>query len=141
MWKELQRLAYPAIPQYTCALRRRACSASSTTSTAAPSPITNPSLLASNGREACSGSLLRAEVALIASKQAMVIGEMGASVAPAITTSASPSSTSWWAWPTASIPDVQPVEMTAAGPWAPNRTATSAAMLLGTNASYRTLLA
>ena len=61
---------------------------------AAPSPRTNPSRVASKGRDACSGSPLLGDVALMASKQAEVIGESGASVAPAMTTSALPSSMS-----------------------------------------------
>src|SRR5919202_992655 len=99
-----------------CAPRARAVSNSSSSSTAPPSPITNPSRSASNGREACSGSSLRDEVALIGSKQAIEIGEIGDSAAPEITMSASPSWISWWPHPTASMPDVQPVEMTVAGP-------------------------
>ena len=86
----------------------------------------------SNGREACSGSSLRGVVALIASKQATVIGEIGASVAPAIITSALPSRISSTAWPTESSPEVHPVETTAAGPSAPTAQATSAANELGT---------
>ena len=45
--------------------------------TAPPSPMTNPSRSRSKGREACSGSSLRREVALIGSKQAIEIGEIG----------------------------------------------------------------
>ena len=57
--------------------------------------MTKPSRSRSNGREACSGSSLRCEVALIGSKQAIEIGEMGDSEAPAITMSAS---SSWIIW-------------------------------------------
>jgi hypothetical protein len=46
---------------------------------AAPSPRTNPLRDRSNGREACSASSLRGVVALMASKQATVIGEIGGS--------------------------------------------------------------
>ncbi len=78
-----------------CAPRASADSISSTTSTAPPSPITKPSRSRSKGREACAGSSLRCEVALIGSKQAIEIGEIGDSEAPVITTSASPS---WIIW-------------------------------------------
>jgi hypothetical protein len=75
---------------------------------------------------------LRGVVALIASKQASVIGEMGASVAPATTTSAEPSAISSTACPTESIPEVHPVDTVATGPSAPRSQATSAARELGT---------
>ena len=58
--------------------------------------MTKPSRSRSNGREACAGSSLRREVALIGSKHAIEIGEIGDSAAPAITMSASPSWISWW---------------------------------------------
>ena len=57
--------------------------------------MTKPSRRASKGLEACSGSALLAVVARMVSKQAIEIGEIGASLAPASTTSASPSSISW----------------------------------------------
>ena len=117
-----------------CASRRRACSYSSRMSTADPSPITNPSRVASNGREACSGSSLRELVARMASKQAIEIGVIGASLAPATTMSATSSWISWYACPIASMPEVQPVETTEAGPCAPYRQATSAAKVLGIHA-------
>ena len=86
------------------------------------------------GREACAGSSLSGLVARIASNEATVTGEIGESAAPASTTSASPSAMSWWAYPMASMPEVQPVETTCAGPCSPCRQATSAARLLGTSA-------
>jgi hypothetical protein len=92
---------------------------------------------ASKGLEACSGSALLSVVARMVSKQAIEIGEMGASLAPAITTSASPSSMSWLPYPTASMPDVHPVETTVAGPCARKRTASSVAPQLGTRAWCR----
>lgn len=95
MWNALHLFAKPPTSQYTWAPRARACEYSSRISTAPPSPMTNPSRVASNGRDACSGSSLRAEVAWIVSKHASEIGEMGASLAPAMTMSASPSSISW----------------------------------------------
>ena len=69
---------------------------SSRISTAPPSPITNPSRSRSNGREACSGSSLRLEVALMGSKHAIEMGEIGDSAAPAMTMSASLSWIIWW---------------------------------------------
>src|SRR5689334_11496117 len=99
--------------------------------------MTNPSRSASKGREACAGSSLFEDVALIASKQAMVIGEIGESEAPAIQTSALPSSTVWRAYPTASSPEVQPVETVCTGPRAPKRSATIDASVLGENARCR----
>lgn len=100
--------------------------------TAEPSPSTKPSRSPSKGREACSGSALFGVVALMASKQAEVMGEMGASVAPAITTSAEPSSMSCTACPIESRPEVQPVETRATGPSAPVSQATSTASVDGT---------
>ncbi len=86
----------------------------------------------SKGREAVSGSSLRGLVALMASKQATVIGEIGASVAPVTITSALPSRIRSTACPTESRPEVQPVDTSDTGPWAPTAPATSAAMELGT---------
>ncbi len=74
---------------------------------------------------------------MIASKQATVIGEMGASVAPATTTSAEPSWMSPAACPIASSPEVHPVETSATGPSAPTAQATSTAIVLGTRKPYR----
>ncbi|CAM5403047.1 hypothetical protein STENM223S_05203 [Streptomyces tendae] len=68
----------------------------------------------------------------MASKQAEVIGEIGASVAPARATSAEPSSISWTACPMESRPEVQPVDTRATGPSAPTSWATSAASVEGT---------
>nr|BFE73892.1 hypothetical protein GCM10020092_071930 [Actinoplanes digitatis] len=86
----------------------------------------------SKGRDAVAGSSCRGVVALIASKQAMVIGEIGASEEPAIMTSTAPSRISSTAYPTESMPEVQPVETTVLGPSAPTAHATSAANELGT---------
>ena len=77
------------------------------------------------------------EVARLESKQAIVIGEMGASVAPATTASTLPSWISPTAWARASIPEVQPVEITQTGPRAPHSQATSRAKELGTRWSNR----
>jgi hypothetical protein len=73
----------------------------------------------------------------MASKQTMVIGEIGASEDPATITSAEPSRTSSAAWPTESMPEVHPVDTTVPGPSAPTAQATSAAKELGTKWSYR----
>src|SRR5690606_41162941 len=62
--------------------RARACSRSSMTNMAHPSPRTKPLRVRSNGRDAVAGVSLRGEVALIASKQAEVMGVRGASVLP-----------------------------------------------------------
>ena len=56
----------------------------------APSPSTNPSRSASNGREARSGSSLRCESVRACTNPATVMPVMQASAPPAITTSASP---------------------------------------------------
>ena len=68
----------------------------------------------------------------MASKQATVMGEIGASVAPATTTSAEPSRMRSLAWPSASRPDVHPVDTTAVGPSAPTAHAVCAASDAGT---------
>ena len=61
---------------------RRACSSSSSTSVHAPSPITNPSRVASNGREARGGCSSSAARPRIAQKPARISGWMHASVPP-----------------------------------------------------------
>ena len=57
---------------------------------AAPSPRMKPSRPVSKGREACSGSSLRRDMARMLEKPAMEIGVMAASRPPAIMASASP---------------------------------------------------
>lgn len=52
-------------------------------------------------------------------------------------TSALPSSIVWKAYPTASSPEVQPVETVCTGPRASNRSATVEASVLGENARCR----
>ena len=59
-------------------------------STPAPSPRTNPSRVASNGREAVSGESLRFESAVMLDSAATPIGTTGASEPPVSTTSHSP---------------------------------------------------
>ena len=56
----------------------------------APSPITNPSRLASNGRDALAGSSLRVDIAFIEQKPATLNGVIAASVPPASIAVASP---------------------------------------------------
>ncbi len=68
--------------------RAMACSRSSRTRVAAPSPMMNPSRSRSNGRLACSGSSLRNDRAREDEKLAMATSTMPASVPPAIMTSA-----------------------------------------------------
>ena len=76
----------------------------SSTRTAAPSPSTKPSLCASKGLEALSGSSLRVERALHELNPATPIGQMAASEPPASTTSTSPRLTASKARPTVSAP-------------------------------------
>lgn len=69
---------------YTLAPRAVACCASSSTSTAAPSPITKPSRAASNGLDACSGvSLNHVDRAFSRQNPPSEMASMQASVAPA----------------------------------------------------------
>ena len=56
----------------------------------APSPITNPARVASNGRDASVGSSSSATRPRIAQNPARMSGVIGASVPPASTTSACP---------------------------------------------------
>lgn len=56
----------------------------------APSPITKPSRLAENGREACSGSSLRVERACIALKPPTPQAQIAASAPPLTMISALP---------------------------------------------------
>ena len=56
----------------------------------APSPITKPSRVASNGREAVSGLSFRSDNAFMLAKPPIAIGVTVASAPPVIMTSASP---------------------------------------------------
>ena len=71
----------------------------------APSPSTNPSRSASNGRDARSGSSLRCESVRACTNPATVMPVMQASAPPAITTSASPARSIRTAQASASAPD------------------------------------
>ena len=55
-----------------------------------PSPITKPSRVASNGRDAVSGDSLRSDSAFMFAKPPIAIGVTVASEPPVIMTSASP---------------------------------------------------
>src|ERR1700710_2686079 len=70
--------------------RSSACCSSSRITIPAPSPITKPSRVASNGREAVSGESLRSESAVMLAKPPIAIGVTGASAPPLIMMSASP---------------------------------------------------
>ena len=70
--------------------RLRACSSSSRMTMAPPSPITKPSRVASNGRDAVSGDSLRSESAFMFAKPPIAIGVTVASEPPVMITSASP---------------------------------------------------
>ncbi len=121
MWRALEVSEKPVTSAYTVAPRARACSSSSRTTMPQPSPRTNPSRSASNGRDAASGrSLCRLDRQRMTSKAAIVMGEIGASLAPVSMTSTSPSRTASNAYPTASTPPTQPVETVAQGPRAPS---------------------
>ena len=58
--------------------------------TPAPSPITNPSRVLSNGRDAVSGASFRSERAFMFAKPPIAIGVTVASDPPVMTMSASP---------------------------------------------------
>ena len=90
MWNASAVSAPPRTSAIGVAPRLSACSALSTTITPAPSPSTNPSRVRSNGREAVSGESFRFESAVMFASAATPIGQIGASVPPVRTTSASP---------------------------------------------------
>ncbi len=90
MWNASAVTAPPRISAIGVAPRFNACSALSTTQTPAPSPKTNPSRVASNGRDAVSGESFRFESAVMFESAATPIGTIGASEPPARTTSHSP---------------------------------------------------
>ena len=96
------------------------------TITPAPSPMTKPSRLASNGREMPSrDSAPRRRNAATHS------GVIAASVPPATTTSASPRSSIRLASPIAWLPVAQADETLKPGPWAPSSIAIAPAAALG----------
>ena len=109
-----RRFPYPVISRYARAPRPSARSRSSSTKTAAPSDITPESRSISNGRLAFSGSPLRHELSPLAIKLPITKGVMGASVPPAIASSASPERIRAAASAIASRPDGQADETVAA---------------------------
>ena len=90
MWNASAVSAPPMTSAIGVAPRSRACASDSTTTTPAPSPSTNPSRVASNGREAVSGESFRFDSAVMFESAATPIGQMGASEPPVSTTSHSP---------------------------------------------------
>src|SRR5512135_39100 len=120
-----------------CAPRLRACSSSSKIKSPHPSDKTKPSRLLSKGREAFSGSSLRADKTLTTSKAPKVMGVNGASEAPAIIRSASPSAIVSKQKPMESVPAVQPVEIVLHRPFRWYFAESSADGVLNIEASYR----
>src|SRR4051794_33649623 len=111
--------------------RASACSSVSSTVKPAPSAITKPSRAVSNGRDARSGSSLRLLIAPMRANADTVSGVTGASVAPAMTTSALPSRTMRTPSPMALAPAAHAVEMQRAGPVKPKRIEIIPAAALG----------
>ncbi len=99
-------------------------SISSSTSTAAPSPITNPSRPASKGREAVAGSSLRVDMARMMANAPKQSGASGVSTPPASTTSASPVRMARHASPSAMAPEAQLIPLVLLIPVKPNSMAT-----------------
>ncbi len=87
MWCASQVVPYPTISPYIVAPLLTACSYSSSTSAAAPSPIMKPLLLSSKGQQAefISSFWLKA---IILAKPAIPIGLIAASAPPASIASA-----------------------------------------------------
>ena len=106
--------------------RASAVSQSSRTRTPAPSPITNPSRPASNGRE-----IPADEKAVMLVNPAMAASTNGASLPPASTTSQRSWATSRAALARAWVPAAQAVQVFSAGPWKPCRIDTAAGAALG----------
>ena len=117
-------LANPRIRACIGAPRVRAASSSSIMSAAAPSARTRPARSRSNGRLASSGGPCQRESTPTDLKTERMNSERGASVAPAMTTSASPTVT--WLAPqaTASRPAAHAVENVVVCPRAPASIAT-----------------
>ena len=94
MWNASAVSAPPRISAIGVAPRASACSATRRPRRPAPSPSTNPSRVASNGRDAVSGESLRFDRAPMFASAATPIGTTGASEPPASTTSHSPAAIS-----------------------------------------------
>ena len=102
--------------------RDRARSRSSRTNIHAPSPSTNPSRFAENGRDARGGSRSHAvETIRIMANPSMMPRTTVASTPPVRNASAAPNLISRKAYPSASVDDVHPVETTWEGPRSPKR--------------------
>src|SRR6266853_652561 len=103
------------------ALRFLACARDSRIRAPAPSPMTNPSRVWLNGREAFSGESLKfVESARSVQKPAKVRGTMLASAPATMTTSACPVRMAPRAKPMAWALDEQAVEIVKFGPFAPH---------------------
>src|SRR5512146_100840 len=90
IWNASAVRAPPSTSAMGVAPRARAWASDSTIATPAPSPRTNPSRVASNGREAVSGESLRFERAVMFDRAATPMVLIGASEPPVRTTSHSP---------------------------------------------------
>ena len=121
-----QVLAWPMTSAWMRAPRASACSRSSSTRMPAPSPITNPSRSASNGREASGDGRSVVLSAPSWRYPATSNGVRGASAPPASTRSARPSRMSWRPAPIASVPAAQAVPVTPVGPRTSSVLATAA---------------
>jgi hypothetical protein len=96
----------------------------------APSPNTNPSRSASNGRLASVGASLRSDRGPITDSPANIASLIAASVPPAMTTSASPLKISRRASSSAAVPLAQASADALTGPWVLRSIATSHAAML-----------
>src|SRR3954452_14565481 len=110
--------------------RATARSQFSSSSADAPSPITNPSRSASNGREACSGSSLRPLRAVMRANAEIATGVIHDSLPPVITTSDVSSRMRRAASPIACALAAHAVEMQRFGPVHPSCMATVPAVAL-----------
>ena len=114
-----------------------ACTRSSRTSTAAPSPMTKPSRFPSKGRLAPAGSSLRRESARMAANPATASGVTPASLPPQSMTSARPSRIASYPSPIAIADAAQAVQGALSGPRAPSSIEIQPAAMLGMKAVTR----
>jgi len=119
MWCASAVAPYPASSARMVAPRARACASVSRMRIAAPSPMTNPSRPASNGRLARAGSSFRVERALSEQNPASDKGVIGASLPPAMHASRIPARRSWCASPIACAPEAQAETVAKFAPRAP----------------------
>ena len=114
MWWASALLAAPTISPRIVASRPTACSHSSSTKTAAPSPITKPSRATSKGRE------MPAVVnAVMLPKPASDVVVAAASVPPVTTASQRPQAINRAAYPIAWVPAAHAVHTVSLGPCNP----------------------